>query len=84
MAALIANSAKALADVEDTEQRAATRSALGLAAERAGCREDFNTWDFSYLAEALKSKLRLEKARLPGMWVTGSSARWRWRTLRFR
>jgi hypothetical protein len=55
MAALIANSAKALADVEDTEQQAATRSALGLAAERAGCREEFNTWGFSYLAEALES-----------------------------
>eukprot|EP00966_Prymnesium_polylepis_P287701 6645414-Prymnesium_polylepis.1 len=66
MAALIANSAKALADVENTEQRAATRSALGLAAERAGCREDFSTWDFSYLAEALDSKLRLEKSRHVG------------------
>jgi hypothetical protein len=41
MAALIANAAKAMSDVEDTEQRAATRSALGLAAERAGCREDY-------------------------------------------
>ena len=66
VAALIANAAKAMADVEDTEQRAATRSALGLAAERAGCREDFNRWDFAYLAEALESKLRLEKVRHVG------------------
>eukprot|EP00966_Prymnesium_polylepis_P272228 6289585-Prymnesium_polylepis.1 len=54
-----------MADVEDTEQRAATRSAL-VAAERAGCREYFNRWDFAYLAEALESKLRLEKARHVG------------------
>ena len=66
LAALVANSMKALSDVDDTEQRAAMRSALGLAAERAGCRSDFNTWRVGHLAEALERKLRLEKARHVG------------------
>ena len=66
LAALFANSMKALADVDDTEQRAAVRSALGLAAERAGCRSDFNRWDVAHLAEPLERKLRLEKSRHVG------------------
>ena len=66
LAAMFANALKAIADVDDTEQRAAMRSSLGFAAERAGCRTDFNRWDVAHLAEPLERKLRLEKARHVG------------------
>ena len=64
MASLYATVNKAMADVEDSQQRRAARSMVALAFHRWGCREDPNTWDFRYLREALQSKLDEPRARV--------------------
>jgi hypothetical protein len=48
----------AIADVDDTAQRAATRSAVALSLEHWGCREDPQTWDWGHLVEELERSLR--------------------------
>ena len=57
-AALASTMCKAMADVGDTEQRAAARSSLGLALDRAGCRASPGDWDLGHVVHRMEEKLR--------------------------
>ena len=57
-AALASTMCKAMADVGDTEQRAAARSSLGLALDRAGCRVSPGDWDLGHVVHRMEEKLR--------------------------
>jgi ribonuclease HI len=66
LAAVSACVGAAMADVEDTPQRAAARSAVALAMERWGCRTNPNGWEWGHLAEALEAWLRTQKCKQLG------------------
>ena len=66
LAAIFSAGSKAMADVENTPQRAAFRSALALSLSKWGCVGDWNWWDWSYLAPAIEDSLRLSSCRFLG------------------
>ena len=55
-----------MGDVTSTEYRAGARSAVALAMNRWGCRQDPNTWQWDHLAESLAKFLRGSKCRFLG------------------
>ena len=57
---------KAMADVHDTAQRAAARSAVALAMERWGCRSPPARWDWQHLVPALEASLRHQSCKYVG------------------
>ena len=57
---------KAMADVTDTAQRAAARSAVALAMERWGCRTAPSKWDWQHLVPALEASLRRQPCKYLG------------------
>ena len=67
-AALYSTICKAMADVHDTQQRAAVRSGLALAAVRWGCREDPSTWDCRHIKGALEAALRTGAGYVADAW----------------
>jgi ribonuclease HI len=66
LAAIFSAGSKAMADVENTPQRAAFRSALALSLSKWGCVGDWNWWDWRYLAPAIEDSLRLSSCRFLG------------------
>ena len=61
--ALYTTMCKAMADVHDTPQRRAARSAVALAMHRWGCRSDPARWEAEHIREALRASL--EEAKSP-------------------
>ena len=55
-----------MADVENSPQRAAFRSALAQSLSKWGCVGDWNWWDWRYLAPAIEDSLRLSSCRFLG------------------
>jgi hypothetical protein len=65
--ALVTCVSNAMADIEDTAQRAAARSAVALAMEAWGCRSDpGETWSWAHCAEKLEASLRKATVRQLG------------------
>ena len=57
LSALHTGMSKAMSDVHDTAQRAASRSAVALALHKWGCRSDPSKWECAHLREALELHL---------------------------
>ena len=66
LAALTSNVNNAVADVDDTTQRAAARSMVALAMERWGCRSDPQHWHWEHLAADIETSLARSKCRQLG------------------
>ena len=56
-ASLTSTFSKAMADVHNSSQRAAARSALALAMHRWGCRQDPRTWTWLHLRDSIEAYL---------------------------
>jgi len=63
---LSASVSAAMGDVGNTSVRAATRSAVALAMERWGCREDPNTWCWDHVSAAIEEFLRVSPVKYIG------------------
>ena len=85
LASLASTFGQALADVHNTTQRAAARSALALALHQWGCRSDPSTWDWGHLKDALFERLENGKVKYLAdafMYALATDAQggsnWRW------
>ena len=75
-AALYVSFSRAMADVADTSQRAATRSALALGMSRWGCQTDPMMYQYEHMLEEMETTLRKAKTRYLGdafMLISGSA-----------
>lgn len=66
LAAVVNQVNGAMADISDTPQRAAARSAVALAMSQWGCRTDPQGWQWAHLEEALETHLKRRKVRCLG------------------
>jgi hypothetical protein len=74
LSAIATSMGAAMADVHDTNQRAAARSAIGLAMHRWGCRQDPNRWNWRHLSSALEDDLKRRKSKhLGDAWMLATT-----------
>lgn len=64
--AIVASFDSAMADVDDTPQRAAARTTIALALEAWGCKQDPHTWSWQHLEVELERSLRRSSCRQLG------------------
>jgi hypothetical protein len=65
---------KSMGDVDDTEQRAAARSAVALELDRWGCMQDPATWTWTHLRQELERELAARACRPLGMaWMLATA-----------
>ena len=66
LTAIVSSFNSAMADVEDTSQRASARSTVALAMESWGCRSNPGTWSWAHLATKLEEVLKRGQCKMLG------------------